>query len=102
MDNPELKHSPGPWYMISGDSYIYSEGQSTAKGGDGGDVVARSPAINIHAKSLAHWPHNSKLICAAPDLLNAAYMAYFHLTSGGGDPDFFIKQLADAIDKATK
>lgn len=100
MDNPELKFSPSPWYMLSSDGYIYSEGQSSAKGGDGGDVVARSPSSINHAKSFAHWPHNAKLICAAPEMVATMIMAVSLLETDKNNIGHVMALLRQSIEKA--
>ena len=59
------KHTPGPWNRIKGDRNVYS-----AAG-----TVCKTPAILGGGSAATNWEANARLICAAPDLLDAAQLA---------------------------
>ena len=103
----ELKHTPGPWVVINGwdkngnGKYFPSV---VIKGDPKTENVNGRIVINIsHDQEPVSLMANAKLIAAAPDLLSACLMAYYSLSQN--EPphvDVILKQLSDAIIKATE
>lgn len=90
----EINYTPGPW--------VYDPN-------DRDDLIVKAGSSKVcevtdnRAFTLQQCQANAKLIAAAPDLLNAAYLAInaLKLYTNGKAVDAFVK-LNDAITKATK
>lgn len=101
----KLQHTPGPWNIIGGFD-------ANGKGNYFPSVVLTGPlefengkriAINVsHDQKIESIMANAKLIAAAPDLLNAALLAYPTLTKDTEANAAILKILINAIEKATK
>lgn len=56
------KHTTGPWiYAIPGDSFVASDN----------GLICRRPAVSGGGSAPNNWEANSRLIAAAPELLEA-------------------------------
>ena len=99
----DLKITPRPWEVMDAINAIVAPSAKKINGGDGGDVIAFSPGSGDE-KSYPKWKYNKKLIAAAPDLLNAAALAYVALNQEISNPaiETAMQALIKAIEKATK
>ena len=61
----ETEHTPGPWVISKASGNVVAANCPE----NGGDIVCEAPSWA--PDSMYYWESNARLICAAPDLLEA-------------------------------
>jgi hypothetical protein len=89
----QTKHTPGPW--VHGGDEVYSDGDCI----NGGNIVCDAPVE--FEDSYAYWGANAKLICAAPELLEACIDFVNKVESGAAKSTDSYAKMKAAISKAT-
>lgn len=84
-------HTPGPWKVTAAGSQWSVERKGAKRGED---------AMCNGSQLADDWKANSRLIAAAPDLLDALRLAHDYLAANGWDDDPRMKPIRASIDKA--